>query len=148
MFIPEPRVKNNTEVEVNVYLPNDEHQLNEMAGNPNPERLPVILEENETAELDNEEISTPIRGDNSSQTRPTEAEELPAPVTTRRKNYRVWRDKRHGTPERQRVIERGPGSGERQINWISNPKVTNERDCVGKWQVAPPLAVYRHMNSS
>ena len=91
MFIPEPRVKNNTEVEVNVYLPNDEHQLNEMAGNSNSERLPVILEENETAELDNEEISTPIRGDNSSQTRPTKAEELPAPVTTRRKNYSLER---------------------------------------------------------
>ena len=57
-----------------------------MAADLNPERLPVMPEENETDDSENEtqsEISTPKREDNSLQKRLTEVEELPAPTTTR-----------------------------------------------------------------
>ena len=52
----------------------------------NPEKLPVISEENKTDDSENEtdsETSTPKREDNSLQERLTEIEELPAPATTR-----------------------------------------------------------------
>ena len=62
-----------------------------MAANPYPELLPVILEENEIAELNNKETCTPIRGDISSQARPTEVEKLPASVA-------MWLEKIGKTP--------------------------------------------------
>ena len=68
-------------IEIDGYLPNAENPLNEMAANPNPERLPVITEENEAFDLDNEEISTPRREDNSLQERPIKVKELPTLVT-------------------------------------------------------------------
>ena len=57
-----------------------------MAAYLNPERLPVISEENKTDDSENEtdsEISTPKREDNSLQERLTEIEEFLAPATTR-----------------------------------------------------------------
>lgn len=65
--------------------------MDEVAVNLKPERLPVILEEDETAvfdetitnELNNEREHTPAREDNLLQEVPTEAAELPALVITR-----------------------------------------------------------------
>ena len=74
------------EEEINVHLPDVENPLPEMTAYLNPERLPVIPEENETDDSENEtgsEINTPKREGNSLQERLTEVEELPAPTTTR-----------------------------------------------------------------
>ena len=85
-YIAPNRTPQDGEEEINVHLPDDENPLPEMAAYLNPERLPVIPEENETDDSENEtgsEISTPKREDNSLQERLTEVEELPAPTTTR-----------------------------------------------------------------
>ena len=85
-YIVPNRTPQDIEEEIDVYLPDVENPLPEMAAYLNPERLPVIPEENETDDLENKtdsEISTPKREDNSLQERLTEIEELPAPTTTR-----------------------------------------------------------------
>ena len=84
-------IKCGTEKELDTCLPNVERQMDRIAVNSTPERLPVILEESEIAmldetmknELNKEGINTPTREDNLLQKRSTEAVELPALVTTR-----------------------------------------------------------------
>ena len=66
MTLQEHRLKYGTEIEA--YLPNAERQTDEIAINVPPERLPVALEENETAtpnESANNELNNEEREDNS-----------------------------------------------------------------------------------